>query len=133
MTDPVQLISIVVSGLLLLLVLELVRRRLLGEEYSFIWIGGAAVLLVLSIWRQSLDLVAIWLKIYYPPALLLLALVFFVFIALLFFSIIASKHRRQIERLVEETAILDARLRELESRERPEERAETAPDDGEAS
>jgi hypothetical protein len=133
MTDPVQLISIVVSGLLLLLVLELVRRRLLGEEYSFIWIGGAAVLLVLSIWRQSLDLVAFWLKIYYPPALLLLVLVFFVFIALLFFSIVASKHMRQIERLVEETAILDARLRELESRDRSGERAEIAPDDGGAS
>jgi hypothetical protein len=133
MTDPVQLISIIVSGLLLLLVLELVRRRLLGEEYSFIWIGGAVVLLVLSIWRQSLDLVAFWLRIYYPPALLLLALVFFVFIALLFFSIVASKHRRQIERLVEETAILDARLRELESRDRPGQRTEAAPDDGEAS
>ena len=41
MTDVVQLISIVVSAALLATVIELVRRGLLTEEYSFIWIGSA--------------------------------------------------------------------------------------------
>lgn len=113
MIDPLQLLSIVISASLLLLVLELVRRRQLGEEHSFIWIGGAVFLLILSFWRRSLDTVALWLGVHYPPALLLLALVFFVFIALLYFSTVASRQRRQIELLVEETALLDARLRAL--------------------
>lgn len=116
MIDPVQILSVVISASLLLLVLELVRRRHLGEEHSFIWIGGAVFLLIISFWRRSLDTVAFWLGVHYPPALLLLALVFFVFIALLYFSTVASRQRRQIELLVEETALLDARLRALTAR-----------------
>jgi hypothetical protein len=112
MLDPVQILTIGVSVLLLLLVLELVRRRLLGEEYAFVWIVGALVLLGLSVWRGGLDSVARWLGVHYGPALLLLLLGVFVFLALLFFSVVISRQRVQIERLIEDTAILEARLRE---------------------
>jgi hypothetical protein len=113
MTDVVQLISIAVSAALLVTVIELVRRRLLTEEYSFIWIGSAAALLVLSVWRNLLDLAASALGVHYPPALLLLALTFFVVIVSLYFSVVVSRHRKEIERLVEEVALLDADIREL--------------------
>lgn len=112
MLDPVQILTIGVSVLLLLLVLELVRRRLLGEEYAFVWIVGALILLGLSVWRGGLDAVARWLGVHYGPALLLLLLGVFVFVALLFFSVVISRQRVQIERLIEDTAILEARLRE---------------------
>jgi hypothetical protein len=110
--DPVQLLAIAISVLLLGLVLELVRRRLLGEEYAFVWILGALAMLALSVWRGALDAVARWLGVHYGPALLLLLLAVFVFIALLFFSVIVSRQRVQIERLIEDVAILEARQRE---------------------
>ena len=113
MTDPVQVISIVVSFLLLLLVLDLVRRKRLTEEYSFVWIVCALALIGLSIGRRLLDSVASTMGIFYPPAVLLLVLVLFVFVASLSFSVVLSRQRQQIERLIEETAILDARIREL--------------------
>lgn len=113
MTDAVQIISIVVSAALLVTVIELVRRGLLTEEYSFIWIGSAAALLVLSLWRNLLDLAASALDVHYPPALLLLVLTFFVMIVSLYFSVVVSRHRKAIERLVEEVAILDADVRAL--------------------
>ena len=116
MIDLVQLIGVVVSGVLLLLVLELVRRRRLSEEYSFFWILAVVVLLGLSLRRQILHVMARWLGIYYPPMVLVLALVLVVFIGLLYFSVVTSSLRRQIERLVEEQAILDADLRELATR-----------------
>jgi len=112
----VQLGSVVVSGALLLLVVDLVRRRKLTEEYSFIWILCAAALLVLSLWRDILHVTARWLGVYYPPAVLLLVLILFVFIASLYFSVVISGQRRQIEHLVEEFALLDQRLRETESK-----------------
>jgi hypothetical protein len=111
-THPVQILAIGVSTLLLLLVLELVRRRKLSEDYSFIWIICAAALLVLSVARQQVDRVALWLGIYYPPALLILVLIFFVFLALLYFSLVISRQREQIERLIEEVAILSALQRD---------------------
>ena len=119
MTDPVQLVSIVVSLALLLAVIELVRRRQLTEEYSLIWIACASALLGLSLWRNVLDVTAIALGVHYPPALLLLALTFFVVIVSLYFSVVVSRHRKQIERLVEEIALLDADVRKLRESVRP--------------
>lgn len=122
MTDVVQLVSIVVSGGLLVTVIELVRRGRLTEEYSFIWIASAAALLVLSLWRNLLDLAASALGVHYPPAVLLLVLTFFVVIVSLYFSVVVSRHRKEIEKLVEEVALLEADIRAL--RESP--RAVTA-------
>ena len=113
MTDVVQLISIGVSAVLLITVIELVRRARLTEEYSFIWIGCAAALLVLSVWRNLLDLAAAVLGVHYPPAVLLLVLTFFVVIVSLYFSVVVSRHRKDIERLVEEVALLEADIRML--------------------
>ena len=114
MASLVQVGAVIVSGALLLLVIDLVRRRKLTEEYSFIWILCAVALLVLSLWRDILHVTARWLGVYYPPAVLLLVLIFFVFVASLYFSVVISGQRRQIERLVEEVALLDQRLRETE-------------------
>src|SRR5215470_7444861 len=111
MTNNVQIIAILVSATFLLVVLDLVRRRKLTEEYSFIWIFCSIGLLGLSIWRDSLHAAAHWLGIFYPPALLLLVLFLFVFVASLYFSVVISRQREQIERLVEEMAILSAEQR----------------------
>jgi hypothetical protein len=121
MNHTVQVVAVAVSLGFLLAVLELVRRRRLTEEYSFLWIGFALLLLVLSLWREILHAVARWLGVYYPPAVLLLALLLFVFVASLYFSVVISRQRRQIERLVEDVAILAAEVREarLQRQERP--------------
>jgi hypothetical protein len=112
-TDVVQVVSIGVSAALLVAVIELVRRRTLTEEYSFIWIVCASALLALSLWRNVLELAAAALGVHYPPAVLLLVLTLFVVVVSLYFSVVASRQRKQIERLVEEMALLDADVRQL--------------------
>ena len=119
MSDVVQLISIAVSAGLLVTVVELVRRAQLTEEYSLIWIACSVALLVLSLWRNLLDLAASALGVHYPPALLLLALTFFVVIVSLYFSVVVSRHRKEIERLVQELALLDADVRTLRESSSP--------------
>jgi hypothetical protein len=116
-TDLVQLVAVATSGLLLIVVLDLVRRRKLTEEYSLIWILCALALLGLSIWRGSLHAVAHWLGVFYPPAVLLMVLILFVFVACLSFSVVVSRQRAQIERLVQEVAILAAQQREMTARQ----------------
>ena len=113
MTDLVQLVSVAVSAALLVTIIELVRRGRLTEDYSFIWIVCAVALLALSLWRNLLDLAASALGVHYPPAVLLLVLTFFVVIVSLYFSVVVSRHRKDIEKLVEELALLDAEVRAL--------------------
>jgi hypothetical protein len=114
-SDVIQVVAIVVSTALLVAVVELVRRRRLREEYAFVWLVSAAALVGLSVWRNSLNIAAHWLGVYYPPAVLLLAVIFVVFVVSLYFAVVISKQRRQIERLVEELALLEAEVRGLQS------------------
>ncbi len=116
MSDRIGLLGAAVSVLLLVVVLELVRRRRLTEEYSFVWILASLALLGLSFSRPLIAMVAGWLGVYYPPAVLLLALLTLVFAALLYFTVVASRQRMQIERLVEEVSILAAEVRDLQKK-----------------
>ena len=120
MPDRIQVIAIAVSAAFLLLVLELVRRRKLVEEYSFLWIGVALVVLAVSIWRELLHTAARDLGVHDPPNVLLIALTAVVLFALLGVSLILSRQRRQIERLIEDTSILSAEVRELRSKGAPD-------------
>jgi hypothetical protein len=109
-------------------VLELVRRRKLTEEHSLIWIAGALALLVLSVWRNLLDVTARIVGVYYPPTLLLLALIGFVFVVSLYFSVVISRQRQDIERIVEELALLDAEVRRMRESGRTVASVEMMPD-----
>src|SRR2546423_14163229 len=113
MIDRIQIVALTVSVVLLLVVLELVRRRKLREEYSFLWFVSSLALLALSVRREILHAAARWLGVHYPPILLVMLLILMVFVASLCFSVIVSRQRQQIERLIEETAILAAQVREL--------------------
>jgi hypothetical protein len=115
-TGRINTVGLAVSIALLLIVLELVRRRKLAEEYSFVWIAFAAALVALSLHRSALDQIAQWLGIYYPPIVLLLVLILMVFVASLGFSVVVSQQRKQIRRLIEETAVLGAEVQELRAR-----------------
>ena len=112
--DRVQVVAVAISFALLVGVLELVRRKKLTEEYSLVWILCALALLGLSLARNVLDRIASSLGIFYPPAALLLVVILFVFVASVLFSVVISRQRQQIDRLIEDTALLEARLRELE-------------------
>jgi len=112
-TDRVQIFALAGSVGLLVLVLELVRRRQLAEEYSALWIVSSLALIGLSVKRNLIDIMAHWIGVYYPPAVLLLFLIGVIAMASLSFSVILSRQQRQIDRLIEENAILSAEMRAL--------------------
>jgi cell division protein FtsW (lipid II flippase) len=108
-----QIVAIIINAGFFLLVIELVRRRRLAEEYSFIWLFCAASMLSLAAFRRLLDPVARWLDVYYPPSLLLMVLGLFVFGAALYFTVVLSDQRKSLKRLMADTAILAALIGDL--------------------
>ena len=113
MPDRWQLQTLIASIGLLLAVFELIRRRKLTEEYSFLWILVGAALLVVSIRADLLAATARLVGVANPAAVPLVLTVTAMTVVCLCLSVIVSRQRQQIERLIEETSILAAELREL--------------------
>jgi hypothetical protein len=121
----IQLIAIIGSSLLLVVVLELVRRKAFLERYALLWLFSCLVLLGLSIWQGALDAIAESIGIAYPPNALFLIAFGFVLVLLLHFSLAVS-------RLTDQTKVLAQRLAILEERQRRGVTEEAEPDREEA-
>lgn len=105
------------SIILLLAVLELVRRRRLREKYALLWILTAIVLLVLSLWRGLVDSIAIALGISYGPLITIAVGALFVLVVLLHYSTVISALTDRSAVLAQQVAMLEERLRRLEDEE----------------
>ena len=116
----IQLLAIAGSGALLLLVLELVRRRRLLERYALLWLFSAVFLLVLAVWRGLLERVADLLGIAYAPNALFFLAFSAILVLLLHFSVAVSRLADQSKILAQRLALADERLRRLEDADRDE-------------
>lgn len=116
MAIRIQLLAIVASIGLIGLIVWLMRRRKLREEYGLVWLGGAAVLILFSVWRDLLDQLAVTIGVYYAPAALLLIAIFFGVLISLHFSVVISRQAEQIKLLTQELALLRQRLEEQGNR-----------------
>jgi hypothetical protein len=112
--ERVEMVAILGSLGLLLLIVELVRRKKLAEGYSLVWLLTAIVLLGLSMSRDSLNSLAALLGIFYPPSALFVVAFGFVLVILLNFSLLVSHLSQQNRELAQQVAILDLKLRRLE-------------------
>jgi hypothetical protein len=110
----VEVVAVLGVLALLGLVVELVRRRKLGEGYSLLWLLTSIVLLVLSLWRGLLDVLAELVGIFYPPTALFVVGFGFVLLILLQFSVVVSRLSGENKDLVQRLAMMDWRLLQLE-------------------
>ena len=117
----IQLVAILASSALLLVILELVRRRALLERYALLWLFSALVLLGLAIFRDVLETVSKAIGVFYPPNALFLVAFAFVMLLLLHFSLAVSRLSDQSKVLAQRVALLEERQVRQESRpEAPE-------------
>ena len=109
MIDPkTRVIAVGGSILVLLAVIELVRRRKLKEEYSVLWILTGVVLLVLSIWYGLLLKITSLIGAVLPTSTLFFFGLIFVMLMLLHFSVRVSHLERRMTALVQEIGLLSA-------------------------
>jgi hypothetical protein len=113
-TSRIQVLIICVAALLLVGVIELVRRRRLLERYALLWLLSSVVLLGLAIWRGALDRIAQEVGVAYPPNALFIVAFGFVLWMLLHFSVAVSRLSDQSKVLAQRLALLEERLRRQE-------------------
>jgi hypothetical protein len=106
----IQIVGIVGAALLLLAILELVRRRRLLERYALLWLLAGVVLLGLAIWRDGLEQLATLVGIADPPNALFFVAFGFVLVLLLHFSVAVSRLTDQSKVLAQRLALLEERV-----------------------
>jgi hypothetical protein len=105
-----RIIAIVLAAALATLVLELVRRRRMKEQYALLWLATVFVLLLLAVWNGLLTKVSGWVGVHYPPTTLFLAALGLEIVLLLHFSVSISRLTDRNVTLAQQVALLKDRL-----------------------
>jgi hypothetical protein len=114
METRVQIVAIIGALALLMVVLEMVRRRRLMERYALLWLFSALVILGLAIWRGALEQVARAVGIYSPPNALFFIALGFILLLLLHFSAAVSRLADQSKILAQRQAMVEQELGQLQ-------------------
>ncbi|RKR27837.1 hypothetical protein C8C93_3112 [Acidovorax sp. 93] len=113
---PLQITTTLLGIGLAAVILLLVRRDHLYLLHGLFWILVAGAAAVLGVWPGLIDRLAVVVGISYPPALLLLVAVVIVLVKTLHTDIVNTRVERDVRRLNQRLAILEAdnaALREL--------------------
>jgi len=111
----IQIITGIVSILLLAIVFELIRRNRLKEEYSLLWLLSGLVIIIFSIFPNLLNIISKALGMYYLTALFVISFLFLLLIVL-HFSMVISRLSKNNTELTQELSILSFRLEELDKK-----------------
>jgi hypothetical protein len=102
--------AVITSLLIFALILELVRRRRLREEYSWLWLLTSGAMIVLVVWFRLLVVITHLVGAVTPLNTLLLFAVLFLFAIAVHYSVIVSRLTTQVKNLAQELALVSARL-----------------------
>lgn len=98
---------------LAVLILYLVRRDHLYLMLGLFWVTVAAAAALLGAWPGMIDSLAVLFRISYPPALLLLFVCIVLLLKALHVDMVNTRVERDMRRLNQRLAILEAEIRRL--------------------
>ncbi len=116
MTPHQTVFAVVTAAIVFLLIVELVRRRRLREEYAWLWLLTSLTMLVLVVWYRVLLWITWAIGAVSPVTTLLLFAILFLLVIVVHYSVILSRLTTQVKNLSQELALLENRLHR--SRER---------------
>lgn len=111
MTTQLQILVTTASLVLLTMIVELVRRRKLREEYSWLWLLAGVVVLIVSLSYDTVRFFGDVLGGILPSAILFLFCNLFIILISLHYSVKLSKLTGHVKDLAQEIAILRAESR----------------------
>lgn len=110
-----RIFFILVAILLIIYIFSNIKKNLLSQDESMLWMIGAIFILILAIWPNSIIFLANIVGIEYAPSLLFLLVSIF-FILFLFrnsqhLSVLKEKNKE----LVQIVALLEKRIKDIEN------------------
>lgn len=113
---PIQqkVLALVVGLSVFLLIVELVRRRKLRENYAWLWLLTGTTVLVLAVWYDFLLLLSHLLGATVPVLTLFFFSTLFLALIALYYSVKISTLSDQVKVLAQEVALLRGRVEEEE-------------------
>jgi hypothetical protein len=129
MTTTQHVFAVFMSSATLLGILELVRRRKLREEYSWLWILTGVGMVALSLWFGLIEELTRLTGAMSPVTTLFIFGLMFLLLISVHFSTVLSRVTQQVRRLTQEMAILSAERDEAIARAGERDR----PQDGHAT
>jgi len=108
-----KIIALIIGVWMLLIIIELVRRRKLREEYSWLWLMTGAGILLLTLWFGLLKWMAQLVGAVAPASALFLFTFLFLILISLHFSVVISKLTGQNKNLAQKYALMELEFREL--------------------
>ncbi len=112
-----RLIAVLFSLTLVIVTIQLIRKNRLREEYALLWLGASLVIFFLSLFGNIVSRLAAIFSVSYSPTLVLVAGLLFALILLLSQSVIISSQADQMRDLAQSVALIEWRLRQVESSE----------------
>ena len=104
-----QIVALIVSIALLVLIVELVRRRRLREEYSVLWILTAVGIFALAVWYDLLVSLTHLIGAMLPTSTLFFFSLLFLVLLCLQFSVRISKLDEQVKELAQTLALRETK------------------------
>lgn len=112
----VQDIALLGSVVLLLVIINLIRRERLKEGYSIVWFLIGLVIVLFAAFESLLDVFAKFVGIFYAPAALFLILITGLLLISINFSVLISKYDRRIRELAQEGALLRQMIEKIDKK-----------------
>lgn len=103
-----QLFAFATALVIFAFIVELVRRRRLREEYSWLWLLTGATMLVMVVWYRALLFITAMIGAMSPVTTLMLFSLLFLLAIAIHYSIIVSRLTVQVKNLAQELALLSA-------------------------
>lgn len=110
MTPTQQIIAGLASLLVMLFVVDLVRRRKLREEYSMLWLAAGVLMIIMAVNRATLFWFAGLLGIEHPAYALFVVAILVGMVLAIHFTVVLSKLTAQTWRLTQEIGLLRSEL-----------------------
>ena len=115
---------IIIAIILIMYMYHNVKKTMLSQEESLLWIIGAFFILILSIWPNIVIWLADIVGIAYPPSFLFLITSVFLVVFLFRNSQQISVLKEKNKELIQDLALLEKRLRDLETLKNKEKKHE---------
>jgi len=105
-----KIIAILIAVSIFIVIIELVRRRKLREEYSWLWLLTGIIIIILALCQGFLLKITHLLGVILPTSTLFFCAIIFIVLLCLQFSVRISKLTDQVKNLVQEMTILKAKI-----------------------